>query len=140
MGSPHKIIIHTDHSNLQYWKEARKISRSIACEFLDLSEYDFIIKHVPGVSNVRADALSRRADYTEGQEDNNNIVVLPKEVFFNQTTTSPLDVHTQCQKAQESNTTLLPTLIDHHDLKLHNQLWYKGNALVVVGNNSLKRG
>ena len=61
-------------------------------------------------------------------------------MFVNQTTTSPLDVHTQCQKAQESNTTLLQTLIDHHDLKIHNQLWYKGNALVVVGNNSLKRG
>ena len=140
VGSPHKIIIHTDHSNLQYWKEARKISRHIAREFLDLSEYDFIIKHVPGVSNVRADALSRRADYTEGREDNNDVVVLPKEVFVNQTTTSPLDVHTQCQKSQKSNTTLLQTLIDHHDLKLHNQLWYKGNALVVVGNNSLKRG
>ena len=58
VGSPHKIIIHTDHSNLQYCKEARKISRHIACKFLDCSEYDFVIKHVPGVSNVRADALS----------------------------------------------------------------------------------
>ena len=58
VGSPHNIVIHTDHSNLQYWKEARKISRRIAREFLDLSEYDFVIKHIPGVSNVRADALS----------------------------------------------------------------------------------
>ena len=96
VGSPHKIIIHTDHSNLQYWKEACKISRRIAREFLDLSEYDFVIKHIPGTSNVRADALSRRADYTEGREDNNDVVVLPQEVFINQTTTSPHHVHKQC--------------------------------------------
>ena len=105
MGSPHKIIIHTAHSNLQYWKEACKISRHIAHEFLDLSEYDIVIKHIPGVSNVWADAHSWQADYTEVREDNNNVVVLPKEVFVNQITTSPYDVQTQCQKAQESNTT-----------------------------------
>jgi len=26
LGSPHPILIHTDHSNLQYWKEPRKIN------------------------------------------------------------------------------------------------------------------
>ncbi len=29
-GAPHQIVIHTDHSNLLYWKEPRKISRRIA--------------------------------------------------------------------------------------------------------------
>ena len=140
VGSPHKIIIHTNHSNLQYWKEARKISRRIACEFLDLSEYNFVIKHVPGTSNVWADALSQRADYTEKKEGNNDIVVLPQEVFISQTTTSPHNIHKHCQKAQKDNTTLLQALIDPHSLKLHDHLWYKSNALVVVGNNSLKRG
>ena len=140
VGSPHKIIIHTDHSNLQYWKEACKISRRIVCEFLDLSEYDFVIKHIPGTSNVRADALSQREDYTEGREDNNEVVDLPQEVFINQITTSCHNIHKKCQNAQESNTTLLSALIDPHSLKLHNQLWYKGNALVVMGDNSLKRG
>ena len=28
-GSPHKVIIHTDHANLQYWKEPQKINRRI---------------------------------------------------------------------------------------------------------------
>ena len=79
LGSPHKIVIHTDHSNLQYLKEARKISRHIACKFLDLSEYNFVIKHIHGTSNVWVDTLSWQADYTEGREDNNNIVVLPQE-------------------------------------------------------------
>ena len=43
---------------------------------LDLSEYDFIIENIPGTSYVRADTLSRRADYTEGREDNNDVAVL----------------------------------------------------------------
>ena len=25
-GSPHEVIIHTDHANLQYWKEPQKIN------------------------------------------------------------------------------------------------------------------
>ncbi len=43
LGSPHQIKIYTDHSNLQYWKEPRKINRRIAREFQELSEYDFIL-------------------------------------------------------------------------------------------------
>ena len=30
VGSPHEIIVHTDHTNLQYWKEPHKINRRIA--------------------------------------------------------------------------------------------------------------
>ncbi len=44
-GAPHQIVIHTDHSNLLYWKEPRKISRRIAREFQELQEYNFVLKH-----------------------------------------------------------------------------------------------
>src|SRR6266702_1129825 len=40
-GSPHKIIIYSDHLNLQYWRSPQKISRRVAREVLELSEYDF---------------------------------------------------------------------------------------------------
>jgi hypothetical protein len=33
-GSPHKIIIYSDHQNLLYWKEPHKISRRVAREVL----------------------------------------------------------------------------------------------------------
>jgi hypothetical protein len=62
-GSPHKIIVHTDHTNLQYWRQPHKISRRIAREVLKLSEFDIELRHIPGKSNGRADALSRRPDY-----------------------------------------------------------------------------
>ncbi len=58
-GSPHKIIIYSDHLNLQYWKTPQWISRRVAREVLELSKYDFEIRHIPGKQNGRADALSR---------------------------------------------------------------------------------
>jgi len=47
-GSPHKIIIYSDHLNLQYWRLPQRISRRVAREVLELSEYDFKIRHLPG--------------------------------------------------------------------------------------------
>jgi ribonuclease HI len=35
-GSPHKIVIYSDHQNLLYWKEPHKISRRVAREVLML--------------------------------------------------------------------------------------------------------
>ena len=80
-GSPHKIIIHSDHQNLTYWKDLQKLSRCIARERLDLMEFDFEIRHIPGKANSRADALSRRPDYDQGTRDNENIIVLLEDVF-----------------------------------------------------------
>jgi hypothetical protein len=77
-GSPHKIIIYSDHQNLLYWKEPHKISRHVAREVLMLSEYNFEICHIKGTSNKRADALSRHPDYDQGQDDNSKIMVLPE--------------------------------------------------------------
>jgi hypothetical protein len=57
-GSPHKIVIYSDHQNLLYWKEPHKISRRVAREVLMLSEYNFEIHHIKGTANGRADALS----------------------------------------------------------------------------------
>jgi hypothetical protein len=57
-GSLHKIIIYSDHQNLLYWKEPHKISRRIAREVLMLSEHNFEIRHIKGISNWRANALS----------------------------------------------------------------------------------
>ncbi len=76
-GAPHTTTIHTDHSNLLYWKEPRKISQRIAQEFQELQEYNFVLKHIVGTKNARADALSRWPDYDTGEEDNQNVVVLP---------------------------------------------------------------
>jgi hypothetical protein len=116
-GSPHKIIIYSDHQNLLYWKEPHKISRRVAREVLMLSEYNFEICHIKGTSNGRADALSRRPDYDQGQEDNQNVTVLPEQVFVRAMEVLPN--HT----IQEEST--LKAWIDPHQLKQHQKIWYK---------------
>jgi len=90
-GAPHQIIIHTDHANLLYWKEPRKRSRRVAREFQELSEYNFVLKHIAGTKNARADALSRRSDYDIRSEDNDDVVVLPEERFIKVTGEEPIE-------------------------------------------------
>ena len=42
-GSPHIITVHTDHANLQYWRQPHKISRCIAREVAELAEYNVVL-------------------------------------------------------------------------------------------------
>ena len=71
--------------NLKYWRDPQKISRHVAREVLELSEYNIEIHHIKGTSNGRADALSRRPDYDQGENDNQNVTVLPDHLFVRAT-------------------------------------------------------
>ena len=44
-------------------------------------EYDFELIHISGKKNGRADTLSRRPDYDQGDNDNKNLTVLPPKFF-----------------------------------------------------------
>src|SRR6201996_3967708 len=44
-------------------------------------EYDFELAHISGKKNGRADTLSRRPDYDQGDNDNKGLVVLPPKFF-----------------------------------------------------------
>src|SRR5438045_1295527 len=49
----------SDHAPLQYWKTQRDLSKR-QIRWLDfLSDFDFDIKYIPGITNKAADALSR---------------------------------------------------------------------------------
>jgi len=51
---------------------------------LYLSRFDFALKHVAGKSMEKADSLSRRVNWAEGVErDNENQVMLKKEYLEN---------------------------------------------------------
>jgi hypothetical protein len=129
-GSPHKIIIYSDHQNLLYWKEPHKISRRVAREVLMLSEYNFEIRHIKGTANGRADALLRRPDYDQGHEDNRNVTVLPEQVFV-----QAMEILPDTTSQEES---VLKPWIDPHQLKQHNRIWYKNGRQVVTGNTEAK--
>jgi len=76
----------------------------------------------------------------QAKEDNNDVIVLPNEVFANTVYTSLNDIDIQCQKEQITHQEDIQPWINHHNLWQHDQLWWKNDALVVVGNNDLKRG
>jgi hypothetical protein len=132
-GSPHKIIVHTDHANLQYWRQPHKISRRIAREVLELSEFDIELHHIPGKNNGRADALSRRPDYDQGERDNENVIVLPESIFVQSGTTT-----FEPPRAAQDEDTLRPW-IDPHQLKKINGEWWKGQRKVITGDTEARR-
>ena len=69
-----------DHKNLEYFIKAQKLNRRQVRQSLYLSRFDFALKHVAGKSMGRADSLSRRVDWAEGVEkDNENQIMLKKE-------------------------------------------------------------
>src|SRR5882757_5880955 len=70
-----------DHANLQYFKELQKVNRQQARWFTQLADYNFTIHHIPRNKNTRADTLSRHADYYQGENNNENITLLPEHLF-----------------------------------------------------------
>ena len=81
MGAAHPVQILCDHKNLGYWRTAQKLNRRQARWALFLSEFDYELIHVPGSKMVQSDALSRRPDHDPGDNDNEDMVVLPDSKF-----------------------------------------------------------
>jgi hypothetical protein len=123
-GSPHKVIVFTDHMNLQYWRDPHKISRRVARQVLRLAEYDIELRHIPGKTNRCADALSRLPNYDQGGDDNEDVTVLPDNLFVRLSLTE--DEEPQDEK------TLRPW-VDPHNLREVDGVWWKEGRRVVTG-------
>ena len=115
--------------NLQYWRDPRKISRRVAREVLELADYDYEIHHLKGKSNGRADALSRRPDYDQGERDNENITMLPQRVWARQTSAEI--------EGQDEST--IHHWIDPHHLKQIEGRWEKAGRKVITGDEEERR-
>ena len=57
-GSTHTSIILSDHKNLTYYREAKKLTRQQARWSLYLLEFDVKLVHTPGSKMVQSDTLS----------------------------------------------------------------------------------
>jgi hypothetical protein len=79
-GTKHPVKVFTDHANLLHYRHPQKVNWRIARYILTLADYNIQIQHCPGPQN-RADALSRRPDYDQGEEDNEDVVPLPPYLF-----------------------------------------------------------
>lgn len=67
-GSKFTIDVFSDHLNLTRWTSDKKLNKRQIRWAESLSPFKFRIHHVQGKENVRADAMSRRVDYMEGNE------------------------------------------------------------------------
>ena len=61
-GSPNRVVVYTDHRNLEYFQTTKILNRRQARWAEILSEFNFVITYRPGEKNGKADALSRRTD------------------------------------------------------------------------------
>ena len=86
LGTAHQITVLTDHNNLAYFREPHRITGRQARWMETLTEFDFVLRHVPGPSNTVADLLSCRPNLNEGVNPlNEDIIVLPEPLFVKTT-------------------------------------------------------
>ncbi|ESK80881.1 reverse transcriptase-rnase h-integrase, partial [Moniliophthora roreri MCA 2997] len=84
LGGAHPVTVLSDHKNLTYFRTAQKLNRRQARLSLYLTQFDLRLVHVPGTKMVQSDALSRRPDLVDEEEnDNDDIVMLPDKLFVN---------------------------------------------------------
>ena len=76
-----KFEIWTDHQNLQYFMTSKRLNRRQARWSLFLSRFDFTLHHRPGRTMGKTVALSQREDHGGSEGENNDITLLPPELF-----------------------------------------------------------
>jgi len=79
------VLVYTDHANLHYYRDPRKIGPRIAGYIPECEQYNILLEYKPGATN-RADALSRRPDYEGPNPDNDEVLVWPDQYFCEQHT------------------------------------------------------
>jgi hypothetical protein len=91
-GSLHRVLVLTDHRNLEYFMTKRTLNRRQARWAEFLSRFQFQISFRPGQQGVKPDALTRRSgDRPPGGTDRQAQTVLHPHVFLAPVTIVPQD-------------------------------------------------
>ncbi len=85
LGAQHPIQVHTNHKNLQYFKEPQKITGQQAWWMEFLQDFNYHIEHIPGTMNTIADLLSCRKDLNKGVDSDLPRILLPDTLFLQKT-------------------------------------------------------
>jgi Integrase zinc binding domain/RNase H-like domain found in reverse transcriptase len=144
------VTILTDHANLTHWKVPRKVNRRVVRWFGELQEYNLVIQHVPGKLHTAADMLSRPPTDDKGEQDNNDLILLPEEMFIrSQTDTTPeqecYDLEQEVAQAQQRQDEEMKRWKDTHQLDLsrhesaQSPRWFRGHQIVVPSEMDLRR-
>jgi len=104
-GEKLEFEIWTDHKNLQYFITSQKLNCRQARWALYLLQFNFILKHIPGESMGKVDRLSRRPDWQEGVERDNEDQKLIKLEWIRgaETMMQEEDLRERIKKVQEGD-------------------------------------
>jgi len=104
-GAKLEFKIWTDHKNLQYFMTSQKLNQRQARWALYLSQFNFILKHVPGKSMGKADGLSRRPDWQEGvkRDNKDQKLIKPEWVRGAEILVEEGDLKERIKRAQEGD-------------------------------------
>ena len=164
-GTHIPVLVYTDHTNLCYYRDPWKIGPCIARYLPEQEQYNILLEYKPGATN-RADALSRRPDYEGPNPDNNKVLVWPDQYFCKQHTSmvgshpgngrpSGEEMHIRVfdidsihdnwdNKVKEGQYLHQPELKQwaslHNLTLLDGTHWHHGTALVVMADDTLRRG
>ena len=81
-GTTIPVLVFTDHANLHYYREPRKIGPRVAGYLPKQEQYNIILEYKPGATN-RADALSRRPNYKGRNPIHDNVTIWLDHYFCN---------------------------------------------------------
>ncbi len=135
MGAYQDFEIWTDHQNLQYFRKPQKVNRRQARWITELAEYHFTLHHKAGTANKKADLLSRRADHNQGQDNNDQVVVLSPEHFRAMIMPTIEETHQNIKTATKNthlwDNTVANSLNHDRGMKIADGLiWYDGRIYV----------
>jgi hypothetical protein len=82
LGSPHQVIIYTDHLNLLYFRSHQKLNDQQRRWVLELEQYDFKLDHLPGTQMVQSDTLSQRPGHHPSEEEPQKEILLGPDRFI----------------------------------------------------------
>jgi hypothetical protein len=80
LGTKGIFEIWTDHLNLTYFHKLQKLNWRQARWFSEIQDYNFKLLHKPGKSMEKADSLTR-IKHLDDRYDNQNVVLLPHNIF-----------------------------------------------------------
>jgi hypothetical protein len=78
-GAKHPFLVWTDHRNLEYLQQARRLNPRQARWALFFGRFDFTLSYRPGSKNGKPDALSRQFLPNNREEDIGPIIP-PKRI------------------------------------------------------------
>ena len=123
-GTTIPVLVYTDHANLCYYRDPRKIGPRVAGYLPECEQYNMLLEYKPGATN-RANELSRRHNHETGENPiNEDVTVWPDRYFCEMHTRIRVmdwdsledSLEQKCKRAQYSEQNTLKRWATAHNL------------------------